>query len=240
MLINRIKHERVMGRILEKIYSDVSIAPLLGFKGGTAALFFYELPRFSIDLDFDLFPPDKKNQDLVFEKIKKIIAGEKDLVLKEVLIKKNTIFALVSYGEKDRNIKVEISARDQVLFIDEGYGVREYFGLSVLVAKKESMFANKLLALGIRRRFAMRDVFDVHYFSKNNWGVDERIISAKTGGALAAYLPVCIARVEQVPENETLSGLGELIDEKTKEWVKKNLKRETIFLLKNHLAALSR
>ncbi len=229
-----------MGRILEKIYSDTSIAPLLGFKGGTAALFFYELPRFSIDIDFDLFPPSTQNQKLVFEKIKKILAKEKDIVLKEAYIKKNTIFGLVSYGGKDRNIKIEIFARDQLEFIDSCYEVREYFGLSVLVSKKECMFANKLLALGTRRRFAMRDVFDVHYFSKNNWEVDERIIVGKTGGSLKEYLPVCINRIKGVRENEVLSGLGELIDEKTKAWVRQNLKRETIFLLKNHLAALTR
>ena len=46
-----------MGQILKDIYTDVSISPLLGLKGGTCAYFFYGLPRFSVDLDFDLQKP---------------------------------------------------------------------------------------------------------------------------------------------------------------------------------------
>ena len=54
-----------MGRILKDVYTDVSIAPLLGFKGGTCAYFFYGLPRFSVDLDFDLFSQDEIKQTLL-------------------------------------------------------------------------------------------------------------------------------------------------------------------------------
>ena len=43
-----------MGYILKDIYADITINSLLGFKGGTCAYFFYNLPRFSVDLDFDL------------------------------------------------------------------------------------------------------------------------------------------------------------------------------------------
>ena len=50
-----------MGRILKDIYTDVSIAPLLGFKGGTCAYLFYGLPRFSVDLDFDLLEVNEEN-----------------------------------------------------------------------------------------------------------------------------------------------------------------------------------
>ena len=48
-------HKNILFQILKDIYSDTTIAPLLGFKGGTAALLFFELDRFSVDLDFDLF-----------------------------------------------------------------------------------------------------------------------------------------------------------------------------------------
>ena len=41
-------------KILKDIFKDPSIAPYLAFKGETAALFFYGLTRFSVDLDFDL------------------------------------------------------------------------------------------------------------------------------------------------------------------------------------------
>ena len=45
------------------------LAPLLGFKG-TAAFLFYQLPRMSVDLDFDLL--DSEKQEIVFEALTKI------------------------------------------------------------------------------------------------------------------------------------------------------------------------
>ena len=59
-------------RILKDIFSDDSVAPFLGFKGGTAAYFFYGLDRFSVDLDFDLL--DNAKEKHVFEQIKKILS----------------------------------------------------------------------------------------------------------------------------------------------------------------------
>jgi predicted nucleotidyltransferase component of viral defense system len=55
------KHRNVLLMILKDIYSDATISPLLGFKDGTALHLFYYLPRFSIDLDFDLLDEEKKN-----------------------------------------------------------------------------------------------------------------------------------------------------------------------------------
>ena len=50
--INR--HKFFLVQILKDIYSDLELANILGLKGGTALMFFYDLPRFSVDLDFNL------------------------------------------------------------------------------------------------------------------------------------------------------------------------------------------
>jgi len=73
IMLNKEKHQLIMGRILKDVYTDVLIAPLLGFKDGTCAYFFYGLPRFSVDLDFDLFSPDEIKQTLLFDTIRKIL-----------------------------------------------------------------------------------------------------------------------------------------------------------------------
>ena len=54
MTLNYSIHKNIQLQILKEIYTDTTIAPLLGFKGGTAALMFHDLNRFSVDLDFDL------------------------------------------------------------------------------------------------------------------------------------------------------------------------------------------
>ena len=86
-------HKRVMVEVLLDIYRDSLLRNLLGFKGGTMAYLFYELPRMSVDLDFDLIDVTKKEE--VFEKLKQILSKYK--VIEEV-DKKNCLFFLVDYG----------------------------------------------------------------------------------------------------------------------------------------------
>lgn len=64
-------HKTILFQIIKEIYSDTEISPFLGFKGGTAALMFYGLPRFSVDLDL----LDKTKADLVFERLIYILPG---------------------------------------------------------------------------------------------------------------------------------------------------------------------
>ena len=65
------KHKFFLIQILKDIYSDIELANCLGFKGGTALMFFYDLPRFSVDLDFNLLNPAKEKT--VYEKVRTIL-----------------------------------------------------------------------------------------------------------------------------------------------------------------------
>lgn len=236
-MLNREKHQLIMGRILKDIYSDVEISPLLGFKGGTCAYFFYKLPRFSVDLDFDLLDVAKENQKMVFEKIIAILSkyGE----VKDRHIKRYTIFALLSYGNDDHNIKVEINTRKLVENIKDHYELKEYLGISMLVAKEDYMFASKLAALTLRSEAAMRDIYDIYYFAKNNWDINSEVILERSGKGKPEYLKDCIVFIEKIKDNQILQGLGELVDsEKEKAWIKNHLRAEAIFMLKNYLAVI--
>ena len=65
------RHKFLMMQILKDIYSDAMLASVLGFKGGTALMFFYQLPRFSVDLDFNLL--DVSEQEEVFKLVRGIL-----------------------------------------------------------------------------------------------------------------------------------------------------------------------
>jgi len=67
-MVNINKHKFFLTQILKDIYSDIELANSLGFKGGTALMFFYDLPRFSIDLDFNLLYLAKEKT--VYEKVR--------------------------------------------------------------------------------------------------------------------------------------------------------------------------
>lgn len=236
-MLNREKHQLIMGQILRDIYSDVEISSLLGFKGGTCAYFFYKLPRFSVDLDFDLLDVNDSNKKLVFAKIIKIL--EKYGEVKDQIIKRYTVFALLSYGQDDHNIKVEINVRKLVENIKSQYEVKEYLGISMLVAKQNYMFASKLAALTMRNEMAMRDVYDIYYFAKNNWDINAEVVIERSGKTVKDYLLVCIAFIEKIKDNQLLQGLGELVNgEKEKSWIKNHLKADTIFMLKNYLSVI--
>lgn len=217
------RHKLFLVQILKEIYSDISIAPFLGFKGGTAAYLFYNLPRFSVDLDFNLL--DIKKKDVVFQGVRKILkkAGE----IKDEKEKRATLFFLLSYGEEAHNIKVEISKR---IFPDR-YEVKTYLGISMLVMSKEDMFAHKLVALSERKNVANRDYFDLWFFLKNNWEINKKMVELRAGMDFIKYLKKSIKKVEGLDEKHILQGLGEVLDAKLKNWVKNNLKKDLLFLL---------
>src|SRR3989338_6485040 len=144
-MLNKEKHQLIMGQILRDIYSDTSISSLIGFKGGTCAYFLYGLTRFSVDLDFDLFSTDEATQKFVYKRIQDMLGkyGE----VKDNYIKRNTIFFLLSYDTADHNIKVEVNVRILIRGIKEHYEVKEYLGIPMLIGKKDYLFASKLAAL---------------------------------------------------------------------------------------------
>ena len=174
-MLNREKHQLIMGQILRDIYTDTTISPLLGFKGGTCAYFFYDLPRFSVGLDFDLLSNlSADEQEAVLEKIIAILRkyGE----IKDSKVKRFTIFILLSYGDEDHNIKIEISTRTFISDIKNYYELKKYLGIPMLAGKKEYLFSGKLSALALRTETAMRDVYDIYYFAKNNWDIDRELV----------------------------------------------------------------
>jgi len=226
-----------MGRILRDIYAELTIAPLLGFKGGTCAYFFYGLPRFSVDLDFDLLKNDEGGQKILFETIRNILTTHG--TVKDEQIKQNTIFFLLSYGDADHNVKIEVNSRMQIPEMASHFELKEYLGISMLVAHKPYLFASKLAALTLRSEPAMRDIYDIWYFAKNNWEIDAKVLEIQTHATVKEYLTECIALIEQVKDNQILAGLGELLDEKEKAWVKTHLRKEVIFLLNNYRSVLT-
>lgn len=225
-MLDQKKHRVTLIDILKDIYGDPDLRTILGFKGGTAAMLFYDLPRLSVDLDFDLLDADKKRE--VFEKMKSLL--EKHGVLRQAVEKKNTLFFLISYEREKHTIKVEISKRKGT----SGFEPKGYLGVTSLVMKPEDVIAGKLSALLTRRKFAMRDVFDVWYFLKNNWSINETVLIENTGLSLSKALEVAAKKVSEIDKSQILQGLGELLDEKQKAWVREHLINETVFYLRDY------
>src|SRR3989344_9198398 len=138
-MVDNSRHRVKLLEILKDIYDDPQLRTALGFKGGTAAMLFYDLPRLSVDLDFDLLKEGR--EELVVDKLKKILANHG--TLRETTKKRFTLFFLLSYELGERTIKVEISRRAT----ESGFSPQTYLGIPMLVMNQEDMTAGKLSAL---------------------------------------------------------------------------------------------
>ena len=224
MTLNYSKHKTILLQILKDIYSDTSIAPHLGFKGGTAAMMFYGLPRNSVDLDLDLLDESKENE--VFRKTNEIVRNYGKVT--DSSIQKSNLRNVISYDPKAQNIKVEVNRRQ----FGSRYEVKTYLGISMLVMTREDMFAHKLMAMIERVGKTSRDIFDVQYFIKNNWPINKEIVEKRAGVPFKQALEKAISILEAMNNNHILDGLGELLSEPQKDSARAKLKDDTIFLLK--------
>ena len=218
------RHKNVLLQILKDIYTDTSISPYLGFKGGTAAMMFYDLPRHSVDIDLDLL--DETKQVEVFERINLIIKeyGE----IKNSYEKKFILLNVVSYDNESQNIKVEVNRRQ----FGSRYEIKTLLGISMQVMIQEDMFAHKLMAMYERIGKTSRDIFDVNFFAKNNWPINREIVETRSGMSFDETLLQCIAMLEKMDNKHILDGLGELLSDSQKDSMREKLKSDTIFQLK--------
>lgn len=219
-------HKNMLVNILKDIFTNPQVAPYLGFKGGTAALFFYGLERFSVDLDFDLLNSGKE-QD-IFNKVSAILQKYGNIKTQN---KRYSLFFLLSYTDKTdgaQNIKVEINKR----LFGSSYEVKSYLGIAMQVMVQADMAAHKLVAMHERIGKTNRDIFDVWFFLKQNWPINKKIIELRTNKSYKDFLQVCIHDLEKMSNRGILSGIGELLSLQQKNWVKQNLLIDTVFLLR--------
>lgn len=227
MTLDTTIHKTILFQILKDSYSDTTIAPFLGFKGGTATLMFYGLDRFSVDLDFDLL--DESKEDYVFEKVTAIV--KKYGTLKESHKKRSNLFCLLSYEDKARNIKIEINRRQ----FGSKFEIKTYLGVSMLVMVREDMFAHKLMAMSERIGKTSRDIYDVWFFLKQRFPINKEIVEKRSGVSFDVQVQNCIDQLEKMNNRNILDGVSELLTTSQKDWAKARLREEIIALLKLRL-----
>jgi len=220
-MLNVKLHRKILFELITDLFRS-SIAHSIGFKGGTMAYFFYGLDRFSTDLDFDLLDEHK------LDEVKKIMP--KILIkygqLKDESDKRCTLFYLLNYLKENQNIKIEISKRTQYKY---EYITTNFYGTDVSILSESDAFATRLLACTTRNRLANRDFYDVYFYLKKGVLPNENIIKHVTHKDLRTYFEYLITFIDKnISSRSIIHGLGELVDEKQKMWIKNNLKNELI------------
>ncbi|WP_024993154.1 nucleotidyl transferase AbiEii/AbiGii toxin family protein, partial [Phocaeicola paurosaccharolyticus] len=223
-MVNINRHKFFLTQILKDIFSDIELANNLGFKGGTALMFFYDLPRFSVDLDFNLL--DLAKEKTVYEKVRKILL-KYGKIFDEAMKFYGPIIVL-DYGVGERKLKIEISNRQW----DNHYERKNLLGINMQVMVAPDMFAHKLCALLDRGELTNRDIFDSWFFMQKQTPINKEIVETRMEMPLADYIQKCIDHLESMSDRGILNGLGELMDEDMKKFVRKRLRVETISLLR--------
>lgn len=233
------KHKIHMTNILIDMYKNSSLSPVLGFKGGTAAMLFYKLPRFSVDLDFDLIPFLKENSEklnTVVTQVTKQLSAKYEI--KDQSTKYHTLFWLVSYGSGLTKIKIEISTRN---ILSNHYVPFSFYGVTVKVMDIKDMIAHKMIALRERKTLANRDLFDVHFFlsSENAGEINYNIIRERSGKEPREFYVDLLKFVSKIKPDSVLGGLGEVLSESQKVWAKTKLIEELQGLIQRQIDLLS-
>jgi len=219
-------HKQILIKILVDIFKEFD--GKLGFKGGTCAYLFYELPRISFDLDFDLLSSfDKEDVDA----LRAILA--KKAMVRDFKDKRFTIFFLLDYKKDAPNVKVEFNKR---VWKNNTYKTIWFLGVEMKIADESTILTNKLVALSDRRMPVARDLFDGYYLLKLGFKLNEKLIMERKEKTLEEYIEFLVPFIERTYNYKNiLHGLGEVLEEKQKDWVKKELIQETVKELKKLL-----
>ncbi len=212
------RHKFFLLQLLKEIYSDPELASSLAFKGGTALMLFHDLPRFSVDLDFNLTA--NSNEEVASSKLRAILV--KHGTIRDEARKRNGMLLVLNYEDDGRNLKVEVSNRS---YPDE-YELRDYLGVSMNVMRLEYMFTHKLMALLDRNALTNRDVFDCWFCMKQRLVLRKSILDLRLKGTFEDYMDKAIEAVTAISGNRILDGIGELLDPALKKWVKTDLTSE--------------
>ena len=187
-------------------------------------MFFYDLPRFSVDLDFNLL--HKEQEDLVYNKVRKILLKYGSIY--DEAKKYYGPLVVLNYGYGERKLKVEISNR----VFENRYEIKNLLGINVKLMVQEDMFAHKLCALLDRSSITNRDIFDCWFFMEKRTPINKNIVESRMKMPLAEYLQHCIDLLESMNDKGLLQGLGELMEDSMKKFVQIEMRSETIVLLK--------
>lgn len=229
------QHKVHLTNILMDIYKNSLLSGILGFKGGTAGMLFYGLPRFSVDLDFDLISSSQKEDILVATATKEIgdiVESKYNVIDKSTT--QNTLFWVLSYGKGFSHVKIEVSTREVPY---NHYTLQNYYGTSIKLITAPDMIAHKMAAITDRAITANKDLFDTHYFlgSKYAGDINYSVIKHRTGLESQDFYKKLLGFLDGVDNKNILSGLGEVLTEPQKDWTKAKLLEELKGLIRRQM-----
>ena len=235
-------HKAELYRLLMKIFDHTAVSQQIYFKGGSCAAMLGFLDRFSVDLDFDLKKDADKGQ---IDKILRNIFKNLDLEISQK--SRRSLFYIVKYNSKDRmRNSIKVSMIDQALKsnVYQSFYLEE-IGRLVFCQSKETMFANKLVAVTDRykkhKTIAGRDIYDIHYFFLSGAGYEADVIKERTGKKPVQYLKDLVRFIDiKVTDKILNEDLSFLLPYEKFKLIRKILKKEALMFLKDEISRVQK
>jgi len=183
----------------------------LAFKGGTALKLFYDLPRYSEDIDYD-FLGKITPQEMM--DILKTLVSKKKWEITDDAVKYNTILLELRFAGPERNfrVKIEISTREKELKTT----IQSLRGVPVLTLEPSFLMTEKLITFVERK--AGRDIFDAWYILNNTYPLDEnRLI--KSYGDLPTFIAKLSGVIHKADSQKILRDTGKLLGLDYRSWI---------------------
>lgn len=174
--------------ILNSIYKH-NLGRLMLFTGGTALRFFYNMPRFSEDLDFDTPGLDFQRFKEILKDIERGLRGEGFSSSEISFERRNNLFIAELYFQDlmrlyeisdkrglDLMIKIEVYRPTWGLQAEPGVLSLYGYNFSSILLGKGNLLSEKLLCLFSRKRG--RDIYDTLFMLKKQFPFDESVLAA--------------------------------------------------------------
>lgn len=196
------------------------------------------LDRFSVDLDFDFVAQPsarakvQRNLEQVFARL--------GLTIKDKSQKVPQYFLKYPARSGERStLKIDVTMPPPQA---NQYAPLRFTEIDRIITCQtiETMFANKLVALGDRyektKSIAGRDVYDIHYFFLRGFRYNAEVIKERTGQSLAPFFRKSITFINtRITDTILTQDLGTLLPYERFTKIRKALKSEVLMFLKDEL-----
>lgn len=195
-----------------QVLSKSNVGSHIAFKGGTALKLFYDLPRYSEDIDYDSVR--KISPQELMDKVKAQITRQK-WELTDDAIKYNTILLELRFTGPERNfrVKIEISTRVKELQTT----IISLRGVPVLVLEPSFLMTEKLITFVYRQ--AGRDFFDAWFILSNAYPLDESLIIKKYGN-IDQFYQALLEVITRADSKKIHRDTGKLLSLDHRNWIR--------------------
>jgi predicted nucleotidyltransferase component of viral defense system len=184
----------------------------IAFKGDTALKLFYDLPRYSEDIDYDSLGNISPQ---VLMNIIKAVVTKKRWEITDDVVKYNTILLELRFAGPERNfrVKIEISTREKEL----NTTILSLRGVPVQTLEPTFLMTEKLITFIDRQ--AGRDIFDAWFILNNAYRLDKEMI-LKTYGDEVTFYSEILKVIKKVDIKKILRDTGKLLSLDHRNWIK--------------------